>query len=293
MRPRVGHIQFLNCLPIYYGLVKGSGILDLDLVKGTPTELNSLLLSGDLDISPISSIEYARNAGDLILFPGPTVSCRGPVRSILLVSRYPIEDLDGRNIGLTSTSATSQILLKILMEKEFNVRPHYFPFGEDLNEALDRGDAALLIGDRALENRSPGRGLHVLDLGEKWSEFTGLGMVFAVWAVRRDFLARHRSLTRHVWKLFQSSIEYCTANLSRIAADASRWERFPASFLEEYFRTLTFGFEDDLRRGLLLFYRLAAAAGHLEKEPFLEFFAPHSSPEDASPNRNPTMRSSI
>ena len=91
MRPRVGHIQFLNCLPIYYGLVKGSGILDLDLVKGTPTELNALLLSGKLDISPISSIEYARNAGDLVLFPGPTVSCRGPVRSILLVSRRPVE----------------------------------------------------------------------------------------------------------------------------------------------------------------------------------------------------------
>ena len=86
-------------------------------------------------------------------------------------------------------------------------------------------------------------------------------MVFAVWAVRRDFLSRHPELTRHVWKLFQSSIEYCTANLNRIAADASRWEKFPASFLENYFRTLTFGFEDDLRQGLLLFYRLAASAG--------------------------------
>lgn len=277
MRPRVGHIQFLNCLPMYYGLVKGSGILDLDLVRGTPTELNSLLLSGKLDISPISSIEYARNADDLILFPGPTVSCRGPVQSILLVSRYPIENLDGRHIGLTSTSATSQILLKVLLEKEFKVRPHYFSFGEDLAEALARGDAALLIGDRALENRSPGRGLQVFDLGEKWHDATNLGMVFAVWAVRRDFLSRHPELTHHVWKLFQSSIEYCTANLSRIAADASRWEKFPAPFLEDYFRSLTFGFENDLRQGLLLFYRLATEAGYLQKAPNLDFFVPSSS----------------
>jgi chorismate dehydratase len=277
MRPRVGHIQFLNCLPIYYGLVKGSGILDLDLVKGTPTELNSLLLSGELDISPISSIEYARNADDLILFPGPTVSCRGPVQSILLVSRYPIEDLDGRHIGLTSTSATSQILLKVLLEEEYKVRPRYFSFGEDLDDALARGDAALLIGDRALENRSPGRGLKVFDLGEKWHRATSLGMVFAVWAVRREFLSRYPELTCHVWKLFQNSIEYCTANLDQIAADASRWEKFPASFLEDYFRTLTFGFEDDLRQGLLLFYRLATSAGYLPSVPTLDFFAPQPS----------------
>ena len=292
MRPRVGHIQFLNCLPIYYGLVKGSGILDLDLVKGTPTELNSLLISGTLDISPISSIEYARNADDLILFPGPTVSCRGPVQSIILVSRYPIEDLDGRHVGLTGVSATSQILLKVLMEKEFKVRPHYFSFGDDLDDALARGDAALLIGDRALENRSPGRGLHVYDLGEKWNAATGLGMVFAVWAVRRDFLSRYPELTHHVWKLFQSSIEYCTSNLNRIATDASRWEKFPASFLEDYFRTLTFGFEDDLRQGLLLFYRLAAAVGYMQKEPTLDFFVPHPSPDHDSDTRGQTMVSS-
>jgi chorismate dehydratase len=274
---------------MYYGLVKGSGILDLDLVKGTPTELNSLLLSGELDISPISSIEYARNADDLVLFPGPTVSCRGPVQSILLVSRRPIEDLDGRSVGLTSTSATSQILLKILLEREFKVKPHYFSFSDDLEDALVRGDAALLIGDQALENRCPGRGLVVLDLGEKWRCATNLGMVFAVWAVRRDFLSRYPELTLHVWKLFQTSIEYCTANLSRIAADASRWERFPASFLEDYFRTLTFGFENDLRRGLLLFYRLAESAGYLQKAPPLDFFAPHPSPDHRADTPGQTM----
>jgi chorismate dehydratase len=291
MRPRVGHIQFLNCLPIYYGLVKGSGILDLDLVKGTPTELNSLLLSEKLDISPISSIEYARNADDLVLFPGPTVSCRGPVQSILLASRHPIEELDGRRIGLTSTSATSQILLKVLLEKEFKVKPHYFSFDEDLDDALAHGDAALLIGDRALENHSPGRGLKVFDLGEKWRDATNLGMVFAVWAVRRDFFSRYPELTRHVWKLFQNSIEYCTANLTRIAADAARWEKFPASFLEDYFRSLTFGFEEDLRQGLILFYRLAASAGYLQKEPSLDFFVPHPCPDHGSDIQSQAMLS--
>ena len=63
MKPRVGHIQFLNCLPLYYGLVKSNALLDVELIKGTPTELNNLLISGSLDISPVSSIEYARHHG--------------------------------------------------------------------------------------------------------------------------------------------------------------------------------------------------------------------------------------
>ena len=73
LRPRVGHIQFLNCLPLYYGLVKSSGLLDLEMVKGMPTELNTLLINGKLDISPISSIEYARHHESLNLFPDFTV----------------------------------------------------------------------------------------------------------------------------------------------------------------------------------------------------------------------------
>lgn len=273
-RPKTGHIQFLNCLPIYYGLVTGRGILDLDLVKGTPTELNTLLLEGALDISPISSIEYARHTEELLLLPGPTVSCLGPVRSILLISRCPMEELDGEAVGLTSCSATSHVLLRILLERDHGLSPRYFSFGDDLSCALGRGEAALLIGDSALRNLTPGPEFHVYDLGREWRRFTGEGMVFAVWAVRRAFAHAHPDLVTHAWRLFQDSIAFCRDNLRVIAADASRWEFFHAGFLEEYFNSLTFDFTADLSRGLDRFYAEAAALGEIPSVPKIDFFTP-------------------
>lgn len=274
MRPRTGHIQFLNCLPIYYGLVNGNGILDLELVKGTPTELNSLLLGARLDISPVSSIEYARNPERLILLPGPTVSCRGPVQSILLVSTCPLQELHGEPVGLTGTSATSHVLLRIILERHHGIRPRYFPFGDSLADALDRGKAALLIGDRALEHLSAAPGLYVYDLGREWWDYAGEGMVFAVWAVHRTFADSHPEVVEHAWRLFQESIDFCRSNLDAIAVDAARWERFPADFLQKYFRSLSFDFDKKLRSGLLRFYREAVELEELETVPPLNFFSP-------------------
>jgi chorismate dehydratase len=273
-RPRVGHIQFLNCLPLYYGLVRGSGILDVDLVRGTPTELNGLLISEELDMGPISSIEYARHGDKLLLLDGPTVSCRGPVQSITLVSRRPMEKLGGRRIGLTGTSATSRVLLKVILTKRYGIEADYFSFGDSLDEALAVGDAALLIGDRALENLHPRSGLYVHDLGAEWHDMTGEGMVFAVWVARRDYAEKNGALVEHVGQLFRDSTEYFRRNLSEIARDASRWERYGPDFLEGYFRTLAFDFGPDLRRGLLRFYHEAASVGEVDSPGPLRFFTP-------------------
>ena len=106
-------------------------------------------------------------------------------------------------MGLTSTSATSHILLKILLERHHGVRPDYFVFGEDPREAFALGgDAALLIGDSALEHfRNPPDGCRVYDLGAEWERYAGTGMVFAVWAVRREFAAFHGDIVSHTWGL--------------------------------------------------------------------------------------------
>lgn len=271
-RPRVGHIQFLNCLPLYYGLVRKRGILDVDLVKGTPTELNDMIVRGDLDVGPVSSIAYARHADEFLLLPGPTVSSRGAVGSIIVVSRYPLEELHGRSVGLTASSATSCVLLKAVLARRYGVTPEYFTFGDSLDEALSTGDAALLIGDRALENLAPSTNLHLYDLGREWHEMTGEGMVFAVWVVRRAFAADRAELVEHVQSLFQESTSYFRKHLGEIADDAARWELFTASFLEEYFRTLSFDFNDDLRRGLLRFYHEASLLGEIDSPPSLKFF---------------------
>src|SRR5205085_576647 len=76
-RPRVGHIQFLNCLPIYWGLVHSGALLDVELTKDTPDRLNDALVAAELDIGPISLLEYLRHAESLLLLPNLAVGSDG------------------------------------------------------------------------------------------------------------------------------------------------------------------------------------------------------------------------
>src|SRR5690242_18648689 len=188
-RPRVGHIQFLNCLPIYWGLVRSGALLDVELFKDTPDRLNDALVAGDLDIGPISLVEYLRHADELVLLPDLAVGSDGPVLSVNLVAQRPLSELDGRRVALGSTSRTSALLARMWLAEVHGVTPEYFVCPPDLTEMLLEADAAVLIGDAALRATydAPSRGLDVYDLGAAWHEWTGLPMVFAVWAARRSY----------------------------------------------------------------------------------------------------------
>src|SRR4030043_1896605 len=269
LKPKVGHIQFLNCLPLYYGLVKSCALLDIDLIKGTPTELNNLLLNGKLDISPISSIEYARHHQSLVLFPDFTVSSDGEVKSILLLSRFPIEELSGKKVALSNTSATSQILLKIILSRGYWVNPEYFACSPDLNKMFAAADAALLIGDIALMCYVNSKDFYLYDLGIEWKKFSGKKMVYAVWAVNRGFAETQSELNKYVFEIFKKSKVYSQEHLTEITEYAARWEPFSFSFLKDYFETLRFDFGKDYQEGLLFFYQLAAELGELEAVPEL------------------------
>ncbi|MEW6068373.1 MAG: menaquinone biosynthesis protein [Nitrospirota bacterium] len=271
MKPKVGHIQFLNCLPLYYGLIKNYALLDIDLIKGMPTELNNLLINGDLDISPISSIEYARHHDSLFLFPDFTVSSDGEAKSILLLSRLPIEKLSGKKIALTTTSATSQVLLKIILNRGYKIEPEYFVCQPDVEGMFANAEAALLIGDIALKYYVDSRGFYLYDMGSEWKKLTGKKMVYAVWAVRRVFAETQRQLNRYIFEIFKKSMDYSKEHLSEIAEYAAKWEPFDVSFLKEYFETLKFDFGKDYQEGLLLFYKFAGEIGEIGIVPKLEF----------------------
>lgn len=271
MKPRVGHIQFLNCLPLYYGLVKSHALLDIELIKGTPTELNRLLSSGSLDMSPISSIEYARHNKSLVLFPDFTVSSDQEVKSILLLSRLPITELGGKKVALTSTSATSHVLLKLILSRGYGVEPEYLVCKPDLDSMLSVADAALLIGDIALKHYANAGHYHLYDLGAEWKNLTGHKMVYAVWAVNRAFAETQADTSEYLFDIFKKSMDYSMQHLEEIAEYATRWEPFSASFLINYFKTLRFDFGEEFQQGLLHFYRLAAEIGELETVPELCF----------------------
>jgi chorismate dehydratase len=276
-RPRVGHIEYLNCLPLYHGLVRDGAILDMDLRQGTPAELNRQLLEGRLDIAPISSIEYLRHADELLLLPEPTVSSDGPVQSIALVSRLPAAALDRRPVALTTTSATSQVLTRIILSERYGVAPCYLARPPDLQRMLAEADAALLIGDPALRVLwQPPPGLYCYDLGQEWQLLTGQAMIYAVWAVRREYAARAPHAVAAVLAALQRALRYSLEHLAEIACAAARWEPLPAAALERYFRTLRFGFGPRFQAGLLEYARRAVRHDALSGVPALEFFVPPS-----------------
>lgn len=256
-RPRVGHIQFLNCLPIYWGLLRGGALLDVELTKDTPDNLNDMLVRGDLDIGAISLVEYLRNADELVVLPDIAVGSDGPVLSVNLVSQVPLSELDGRRVALGSTSRTSVRLARMWLEQEHGVRPEYFTCPPDLSTMLLEADAAVLIGDAALRAtyEAPARGLTVHDLGQAWRDWSGLPMVFAVWAARRDYAEANPGLVKDVHRAFVTGRDDALAHVDEIAATAARWEVFDQATLATYFRTLDFSLGERQVAGLREFAR--------------------------------------
>ncbi|HJQ02841.1 MAG TPA: menaquinone biosynthesis protein [Jatrophihabitans sp.] len=272
-RPRVGHIQFLNCLPIYWGLVRSGALLDIELTKDTPDNLNRLLVNGALDIGPISLIEYLRHADQLLLLPDIAVGSDGPVLSVNLVSQRPLAELDGRPVALGSTSRTSVLLAQLWLRDVHRVQPRYFSCPPDLGAMMLEADAAVLIGDAALratyeasqaELSAAAAKFAVHDLGQAWRSWTGLPMVFAVWAARRDFAEAHPGLVKDVHSAFLHSRDEALAHVEQVAEQAARWEPFDAGTLAHYFRTLDFSLGERQLAGLMEFGRRAADAGAIE-----------------------------
>jgi chorismate dehydratase len=268
-RPRVGHIQFLNCLPIYWGLMRSGALLDVDLRKDTPDRLNSALVAGDLDIGPISLVEYLRHAGELVLLPNLAVGSDGPVLSVNLVSTRPLAELDGRPVALGSTSRTGVLLAQMLLAEKYGAEPEYYRCPPDLGQMLLEADAGVLIGDPALRAmyEAPALGVEVTDLAQAWKDWTGLPMVFAVWAARKDFAAAHPGQVKDVHEAFQRSVELCLGELDAAAEAAARWEPFDAATLANYFRALDFSLGARQIEGVREFARRAAARGEVPPLP--------------------------
>ncbi|WP_030693562.1 menaquinone biosynthetic enzyme MqnA/MqnD family protein [Streptomyces globisporus] len=257
-RPRVGHIQFLNCLPLYWGLARTGTLLDLELTKDTPEKLSERLVRGDLDIGPITLVEYLRNADGLVALPDIAVGCDGPVMSCVIVSQRPLAELDRARVALGSTSRTSVRLAQLILAEQYGVEPDYYTCPPDLGLMMQEAEAAVLIGDAALRaslHDAPRLGLQVHDLGLMWKEWTGLPFVFAVWAARKDFLAREPETVHEVHQVFLASRDLSLEEVAKVAEQAARWETFDAELLERYFRTLDFRFGPEQLAGVREFAR--------------------------------------
>jgi len=244
---RLGRISYVNMAPVFHRLEA-----EVEEVQGVPTDLNRRLLDGEIDLAPISSIEYARNADRLRLLPGLCVGSEGAVDSIQLVTRLPLQRV--RTVAVTPESATSVVLTKVLLPEADHV-----PLGEE-------ADATLLIGDAALKSAFEDPTPH-WDLGRLWLERTGLPMVFAVWAAREpvaDGLAG-------VEAALVESVRRARAEPELLAFEASDRYGYPAGFLARYFEKLRYSFGPRERAGLYTFLEMARDVGELEHVPELRF----------------------
>jgi len=244
---RLGRISYVNMAPVFHRLDA-----EVEEIAGVPTELNERLLAGELDLAPISSIEYARNAHRLRVLPRLCVGSEGAIDSIQLVSRIPLEQV--RRVAVTPESATSVVLTRVLLPEAEHV-----PLGEE-------ADAKLLIGDAALKSAFEDPTPHY-DLGRLWLERTGLPMVFAVWAAPEPLA---EGLVELEEALVQS-VRRARAEPELLAYEASERYGYPAGFLARYFEKLRYRFGPRERAGLLTFLELARDAGELDEVPELRF----------------------
>ncbi len=248
---KLGRISYVNMAPVFFRLDA-----EVDEVSGVPTELNRRLLDGEIDLAPISSIEYARNADRLRILPRLCVSSEGAVDSIQLVSRKPLEQV--RIIAVTPESATSVVLTKVLLPEAEHVPLD----GEYSGEA----DAKLLIGDAALKSAFEDPTPHH-DLGRLWLERTGLPMVFAVWAAPEPVADGIAELE----DALVASVRHARAEPEALAYDSSDRYGYPAGFLARYFEKLRYRFGPRERAGLMTFLELARDVGELDRVPELRF----------------------
>jgi chorismate dehydratase len=244
---RLGRIGYVNMAPLFFRLQA-----DVEEVVGVPTELNRLLVAGEIDLAPISSIAYARHARRLRLLPRLCVGSEGAVDSIQLVSRLPLERV--RTVAVTPESATSVVLVRILLPEAEHV-----PLGEE-------ADATLLIGDAALRSAFEDPTPHY-DLGRLWLERTGLPMVFAVWATPEPPPAG----VAEVEQALVEAVRRARAEPEAVAYEASVRYGYPPGFLARYFEKLRYRFGPRERAGLYTFFELARDVGELDVVPELRF----------------------
>lgn len=259
---RLGRIPYVNCLPVYGAIDRGVVPVEADLITGTAAELNDLLAAGELQVSVVSAVEYARNAAAYHLLPDLAISCDGPVHSVMLFSRRPVDQLHHAPVLLTASSRTSVLLLELLCRHRWHVAPR---FATVRAEAVDLAglegfphDAVLVIGDAALHLAATGRYPVTVDLGAAWRDWTGLPFVFAVWAARRDAdqgtaAAVHQALLRsRAWGI---------AHLDELAAGAAAQTGIPATTCRAYLGDLDYALSYRHLAGLTDFFRRLAQDG--------------------------------
>jgi len=255
---RLGAVSYLNAAPHVHTLEGDPGFR---LEREVPSRVARRLHAGEIDLGLVPSVEYA--FGDYAIVPGVAVASRGRVRSVLLFHHGPLERV--RRVALDTSSRTSAALVKILLRDRLGRHPQYVPMGPSLVDMLAVADAALLIGDPALDHEAEAA---CLDLGEEWLNLTGLPFVYAFWAGRPGAVGA--AGVRRLQGALAAGLEA----LPGVAAGQAGGDAARAAKYESYLReNIVYRLGEEEQAGLREFFRRAHALSLIPAVPELRFHA--------------------
>jgi len=263
---KIGRIPYINCYPVYGAIDRGVVQIEGKLIDGVPTDLNARMSRGELDISVVSAVEYARDSQRYLLLPDLAISCDGPVRSVMLFSKRPAGELTGRDLIVSRSSMTSVELLQLLFENVWHALPLFVPGDAEIRDVVEAGDegadARLVIGDAALVLGSTQRERYpyVYDLGQMWKEWTGQPFVFAVWVAQRATNVKS-ALLAHAGLI--ASRDWGLAHLEELAGQAQQATGVAREICDEYLSGLDYGLSYPHLAGLTEFYRRLLDRGRI------------------------------
>ena len=262
MAVRLGVVSYLNTRPLVEAFRTGAIDHDFELHYDVPSRCAERLHAGETDVSLIPAIEIARGSDAYRIVPDVGIASNGAVRSVFIALNTEPEKIE--TLALDSDSRTSVALARIVLARQFGSRPKAFFHPPDLDAMLNRADAALLIGDPALESRHH----RVLDLGEIWTRMTGLPFVYACWTGREGALTPDG-----VAKLVEAK-EQGRRAIAQIATDyAAQTGTMPPDFYANYLtRNIRYDLGDAELEGLRRFYAYGAELGLIDSAPHLRFY---------------------
>ncbi len=263
---RIGMVNYINTAPIYEVWKEQVHCPDWQVVEAPPSSLNRMLAADELDLGFVSSYEYAVRPEKYQILADLSISATGPVGSVFLFSTVPPEQLGDRLVLMTGQSDTSVCLVRIILEEFLGVRPRYVSgevFGP--REQAEEPAAILAIGDEALrlkmENRFPVR----MDLAEVWNKKTGLPFVFAVCAVREDFLRSEAESARRIRETFLDCRRRGLEQLPEICDRVARRIPMDCEACSLYLRAMEYDLGPAKQEALKKFFSLLIGRGEADQ----------------------------
>jgi chorismate dehydratase len=259
---RIGAVGYLNARPLTWALDRDPQRWHIryDL----PSVCSGLLHAGEVDLGLVPSIDYLQSA-DYRFVPGVGIGSRGPIASVALYTRLPIDRI--RTIALDTSSRTSVTLIRVLCRHRFGIEPEFVPHGPDLAAMTAHYDAGLLIGDPAFDADHAALGLQKIDMGEEWTQMTGLPFIYAAWTGRTG------AITQDDVQALQAAQAEGVRSADLIAAEYGRGDEARTARAARYLRdNVKYGLDRDEAAGLQLFLDYAAELGLAPRRRVLEFF---------------------